>query len=230
MGKIGREPITEINSCRCKVSPNKGCAHSKLRLRKEMRVILGRRVDPGTSILFQQCSELGMGTSKSAGDVENVSSMRAEAAKRAAAGCSADENNICNDEIGRRFGGVTASKRSMVLLSESMQTGEKSLDPVPAFAGLEQRGRKGERKEGSQRPGAHRGEIAETASEATIAYGERWVDLSTKVPVLKGEVCGDEDLMSRGRAKDGAVITNPESESFAVSGIFPRKGTANLLD
>jgi hypothetical protein len=63
-----------------------------------------------------------------------------------------------------------------------------------------------------------------------MADGGWRMKIAAKVPVLEAEVGGDEDLVSGGRTKDGAVISDTERHCLVASSVCRGKGSANLFD
>jgi hypothetical protein len=113
-----------------------------------------------------------------------------------------------------------------MLLGESAEAGKEAIDPAPAAGGSQQICWKREGEEGGERGGSHSGEVAEAAGEAAMADRGGGVEVATKVSAFQREIGGDNDLAAAGRAKDGAVVADAESEGSVAAG----KIAANLFD
>ncbi len=66
----------------------------------------------------------------------------------------------------------------------------------------------GEREEASEGGCAHGGEVAEASGEGAVADGLGGVPVAAEVAAFEGEVGGDEEVVVRGRGKDGAVVAD----------------------
>ena len=94
--------------------------------------------------------------------------MGSRAAKSAASGRGADEDDVGEDGFGRRLGGVAAGERDVVRGGESKKAIEEAIEPARvAGDGF----RHGEREKGSQWLGSHGGEIAEASGQGAMADG-----------------------------------------------------------
>jgi hypothetical protein len=167
-----------------------------------------------------------MGSSERAGNEDGIAGLCSGAAKGVPGGCRADEDDVGEDEVGGRLGGVAACERSFVLLGKGAETVKEAFDPSLASGGAENFGGECEGEEGGNRCGSHGGEVAQAAGEAAMADGGGGVKVATEVSVLEGEVGGDEDLVATGRMKDGAVVADAEGDGF----IAAAESAANLLD
>lgn len=137
-------------------------------------------------------------------------------AEGAASGCRADEDDIREDEVSGRFGGIATRKRRVVLPSNGAEACKEVLNPSLSAAGAQDFGGKGEREEGAKGCGAHGGEVAEATRKTAMADRGWRVKVAAKVPVFEAEVGGDEDLVSGGRTKDGTVISDTEGHCLAA--------------
>ena len=87
----------------------------------------------------------------------------------------------------------------------------------------------GEREEGGEGLGAHGGEIAESAGEGTVADGGGGVPVAAEVAAFEREVGGNEEFVTAGRGKDGAVVADAEAEG-AGAAASDGGSLANALD
>lgn len=116
-----------------------------------------------------------------------------------------------------------------MLLGERAKSGEEAVDPASAFSGVEQIGGKSQGEEGGQRRGAHGGKVAETTGEAAMPNRSGWMEIAAEVSVLQAEVGRDQDLVPRGRAKNGAIVANTKGDRMAAGGPCGKR-SANLLN
>lgn len=207
MSKVGGEAVAEVDGCGGEVALKERCADGESWLREEVRVVCGGCGSGGT-VGFQQSGEFGVSTAERAGDIESITGLRTGASQREAVRSGANENDIGEDEVCWRFGGVATGERYIVLLRESTESAKKSFDPALTVTGAEKMSGKSEGEEGGYRGSSHGGEIAEAAGEAAMADGCRRMEVAAEVAVLQGEVSGDEDFMTGGMAQDGAVIAD----------------------
>ena len=153
--------------------------------------------------------ELGCGAAEGAGAVEEVAGMGAKAAERAACGGGTDEDDVGEDDVGRRLRGVTAGERDVVGGGEGEEAVEKTIEPARvAGDGF----RHGEGEECGEGLGSHGGEIAEAAGQGAMADGGWAMPVAAKVAIFEGEVGGDEQLVAVGWFEDGAVVADAEAD------------------
>jgi hypothetical protein len=188
--------------------------------------VVGRDGGAGGAVGGEECGELGVGSSESARDVEDVSGMRSGAAEGAPGGGGADEDDVGEDEVGGGLGGVATGEDGFVLKGEGAETGEEAFDPATTALRPEHRGGEGEREEGGEGNGSHGSEVAQATGEAAMADGGGWVEVAAKVAVFEGEVGGDEDLVTSRGTKDGTIVADAEGEGLAAAG----EGAVYLLD
>jgi hypothetical protein len=109
-----------------------------------------------------------VGPAKRAGDIESIARTGSRAAKGAPSRGGADENDVGQDEISRRFRGIASSERGAMLLGERAKSGEEAVDPASSFSAVEQIGGKSQGEEGCYRRSSHSCKVAETAGEAAM--------------------------------------------------------------
>ena len=166
-----------------------------------------------TSRRALHCGKLGGRATQFAGDVERVAGAGRAAAQGATGGGRADQHDVCQHQFAGRLGGVAAGQRDGVLVRQTAQAGEESLDPArPARLASISRGQR-EREEGRQRTRAHGGQIAKAARQRPVADRLRRMPVAAEVAAFEGEVGGDEEFVASGRAQDGAVVADAEGDA-----------------
>jgi hypothetical protein len=72
--------------------------------------------------------------------------------------------------------------------------------------------RETEREKGCYRPSAHGGQIAESASQGTVANGFGRVPVKAKVTACYGEVGSNRHLFAWAKADEGAIVPDSQAQ------------------
>ena len=124
------------------------------------------------------------------------------------------------------LGGVAAGERGLGGGGQGEEAVEEAFDP----GGLGGDGAgDGEREEGRERAGAHGREVRESAGEGTVADGGGRVPVAAEVTAFERHIGGDDDLVTAGRGKDGAVVADAQAEG-AGAAASDGGSLANALD
>ena len=141
---------------------------------------------------------------------------------------SPDEDDVRQGEGGLRQ--VATSQGGVVGVCEGDKSAEKCIDPREIAGRRRQIGRragskalrshrkaggKTKGKEGSQRAGAHGGQIAESPGEGSMANRCRGVPIEAEVPASNGEVRGNGNLLAGSQTQDSAVVADAKGDGIA---------------
>jgi hypothetical protein len=228
VGEVGGETIAEVDGGGGEPVAQELPTEAKPGLREEVR---GPRGLDGRGVVAQgwlgfglqgsceELAELGGGSAEGVGDVEEIAGMRAVAAKGAAGGDGAEENDVGQDEVRGGFAGIAAGEGDFAEPGEGEEAVEEGVEPaLVAGYGLWQ----GEREERGEGTGTHGGEVGEPAGEGAMADASGGVEVAAEVAAFEGEVGGDDDFMAAGDAEDGAVVADAERDGAAASaGVLP---------
>ena len=130
MREVCREAVAQVNAGARETAAQKGCAGCKTRLREEVWVVTRRIRAAKPARRCSERGEFGCGSAERAGAVQQVSCSCGGAAERAAGGRRADEDDVSEDLVGGRFGGVAAGERDAVRVGKREQAVEKAVEPA----------------------------------------------------------------------------------------------------
>lgn len=207
MSQIDGESIAEINHCGGEAALAQPGSNPEPRFGKEMPAARsGTDLHAGKK-LFQSRGR----AAKLTGHVDEISGPRSGAQQRPSSGDLAEDNDIRRDLVGGRS--ITSGELHAEASGQRGKATEKIIGPF-----LREFGRKSERKKAGQRLAAHGGNIAQSASQAAVAYASGWVPLAAKVNLFNGKVRRDKQFVAGRNTHDGAIVADPPAHR-AVSAL-----------
>lgn len=143
----------------------------------------------GGGKLSQPCEARSRAAQRSC-DVEKIAGTRTGSEERSSTGDGAGEDDVGDGD--GRFRKVAACQRSLVTGSEREQSVKKAVDPagLTLFRLLDQAGRQAKREECGEGARPHGGQVAEPASEGTVADGFGRVPIKAEMALGDGKVGG----------------------------------------
>lgn len=205
MGEVSGEAVADVDTGSGQAAAKKGCTDRETWPREEVGMIARGLGVTEFAREGSEGGELSGRSAEAAGAIEEVSWVCGGAAERTTHGSGAEEDDVGENVIGRRFGGVPARQRNFERAGEGEKTIEEAVEPT--LVTREGAGQC-EGKEGRCGVCAHGGEVAQAAGEGTVSNGQRGMPVTAKVAAFEGEIGCDEDLVLWWGLEDGAVVAD----------------------
>jgi len=87
----------------------------------------------------------------------------------------------------------------------------------------------GEREKGRDRFSSHRSDVAEPTCETAMADNFRSMPFPPEVHAFQTEIGRNQDFVTGGNSKDGAIVPDPGSNAAPQAGFSPDAGNQRLF-